>query len=145
MSTAESVQTAAPPTAASAGFDQVRMYGTWPGSGVVNQRQRRFPVFASRASMCPRIGASPLFGPAKTMPFLPIGAKVVAGLVRLVCPANTPTPETCAVQTTEPVFAFSAATEPSSWPAKIIPLPKVSVREDARNDVLSPFGGAGPR
>src|SRR5215510_15032809 len=63
-------QIAAPPSAASAGLPHERMYGTWVGSGNVHVRQSSFPVFASKASRCPRNGLSP-----------PLGAEISTPLV----------------------------------------------------------------
>jgi len=53
VSIAGFTQIAAPPVAASAGFDQLRMNGSDVGSGVLNQRQRKAPVFALYASRWP--------------------------------------------------------------------------------------------
>src|SRR5579862_2695542 len=70
-STAGSDHTVAPATAASAGFDQVRMNGSWFGSGVVYDRQISLPDLALYASRWPRIGLSPPFGAVNSIPSLP--------------------------------------------------------------------------
>ena len=75
--------------------------------------------------MWPRSGDELPFGPPNTNP-VPLGPALgrqsVGGLVWPVWPANSATAETWFVHNGAPVFAFSAAIEPSCCPAVIAPL-----------------------
>ena len=86
----------------------------------MSNRQRRWPVFASKAEIAPRVWKSPPDTLTMTSPLTYCGAIVIEKSCRQSA--------TVAFQATAPVLAFSATSSSSSRPRKTLPSPYATPR-----------------